>query len=139
MQTGYYARTPDKELKCFDLEFNVLMSIDDVTDRVKGAVKGAKDPADAQKRRQEAINTIEKEATDDTAGMKGEVVTLYRGGLYHLYHYKKYNDVRLVFAPSMPPRFSAAIATTSSIPATTSTSASSASTRTASRSTRNTT
>jgi hypothetical protein len=99
LQLGYYARTPQEELKCFDLEFNVLLTIDDVTDRVKEAVKDAKGAAEAQKLRRAVINTIEKEVTDDKVGMKGEVVTLYQGGLYHLYHYKKYNDVRLVFAP----------------------------------------
>ncbi len=41
---------------------------------------------------------IEKEATDKT-GLRNDVVTLYQGGQYHLYSYKKYTDVRLVFAP----------------------------------------
>ena len=41
---------------------------------------------------------IEKESFDRT-GLRSDVVTLYRGGRYHLYRYKKYTDVRLVFAP----------------------------------------
>ncbi len=41
---------------------------------------------------------IEKEATDKN-GLRNDVVTLYQGGQYHLYTYKKYTDVRLVFAP----------------------------------------
>ena len=44
------------------------------------------------------MNTIEKESLDKT-GLRSDVVTLYQGGLYHLYRYKKYTDVRLVFAP----------------------------------------
>ena len=44
------------------------------------------------------MNTIEKESLDKT-GLRSDVVTLYHGGLYHLYRYKKYTDVRLVFAP----------------------------------------
>ena len=48
MKLGFYARTPKEEKKCFDLEFNVLMSIEDVTPRVKEAVKDAKDAAEAK-------------------------------------------------------------------------------------------
>src|SRR5207302_7271930 len=48
--------------------------------------------------RRAAMSTIEKESLDQT-GLRSDVVTLYQGGLYHLYRYKKYTDVRLVFAP----------------------------------------
>ena len=44
------------------------------------------------------INTIEKESLDKT-GLRSDVITLYQGGEYHLYRYKKYTDVRLAFAP----------------------------------------
>ncbi len=44
------------------------------------------------------MNEIEKESQDKT-GLRSDVVTLYQGGEYHLYRYKKYTDVRLVFAP----------------------------------------
>ena len=74
------------------------MSIEDVTERVKAAVKSAADPAEAEKHRRAAMNTIEKESFDKT-GLRSDVVTLYHGGLYHLYRYKKYTDVRLVFSP----------------------------------------
>ncbi len=78
------------------------------------------------------MNTIEKESLDKT-GLRSDVVTLYQGGQYHLYRYKKYTDVRLVFAPRRTSPFSAAIRTTSNIRATTWMSVSSAFTRTASR------
>jgi hypothetical protein len=98
LDQGYYARNAAEELKCHDLELNVLMSIEDVTDRVNGAVKPGMSPAEAQLARRAVMNTIEKESLDKT-GLRSDVVTLYNGGAYHLYRYKKYTDVRLVFAP----------------------------------------
>ncbi len=55
-------------------------------------------PAEAKQARRAAMNTVEKESLDAT-GFRSDVVTLYHGGLYHLYRFKKYTDVRLVFAP----------------------------------------
>lgn len=95
---GFYARTPEEELKCVDLELNVLMSIEDVTGRVNAAVKAEMSPAEAEKARRAVMNTIEEESLRQT-GLRSDVVTLYRGAIYHLYRYKKYTDVRLVFAP----------------------------------------
>jgi hypothetical protein len=97
LRDGYHAKTRKQELKCPDLELNVLQEIVDVTDKVNAAVKGI-DDAKASKARQAAIAKIEKESTDKT-GLRSDVVTLYQGGQYHLYRYKKYTDVRLVFAP----------------------------------------
>jgi len=96
--TGFHARTREEELKCVDLELNVLMSIEDVTDRVNLAVQPDASAAEAQQARRAIINTIEKESLDKT-GLRSDVVTLYQGGRYNLYRYKKYTDVRLVFAP----------------------------------------
>ncbi len=135
LQTGFYARTQAEELKCPDSEFDVLMSIEDVTGRVNAAVKSAADSAEAERQRRAVMNTIEQESFKQT-GLRSDVITLYRGGLYQLYRYKRYTDVRLVFAPSRTSPISAAIPTTSNIPATISISASSASMRTASRSRR---
>src|SRR5205814_9576328 len=55
-------------------------------------------PAEAFAARRAVMARIEKESLDKT-GLRSDVVTLYNGGLYHLYRYKKYTDVRLVFAP----------------------------------------
>ena len=74
------------------------MSIEDVTKRVNAAVKPEMSAADAEKARRAVMNTIEKESLDKT-GLRSDVITLYHGGEYHLYRYKKYTDVRLVFAP----------------------------------------
>jgi hypothetical protein len=98
LRGGFYARTRAEEIKCLDLELNVLMSIEDVTARINAAVRSAASPADAEKLRRAAMNTIEKESFDKS-GLRSDVVTLYHGGLYQLYCYKKYTDVRLVFAP----------------------------------------
>lgn len=95
---GFNARTPAEELRCPDEEVNVLMSIEDVTARVQAAVKPGMSPSDANKARRAVINTIEKESLDKT-GLRSDVVTLYQGGRYHLYRYKPYTDLRLVFAP----------------------------------------
>ncbi len=98
MRDGFYARTRAEELPCAGMELNVLVGIEEVTDRVKAAVKpGLSDEAAFQARRA-VIAAIEKESMDQT-GLKSTVVTLYQGGQYHLYRYKKYTDVRLVFAP----------------------------------------
>jgi hypothetical protein len=96
--SGFYAKTRDGELKCHDLELNVLMSIEDVTDRVKAAVKPDMSAAEAEKGRRAVMATIEKESVEKTR-LRSDVVTLYQGGQYHLYRYKKYTDVRLVFSP----------------------------------------
>jgi hypothetical protein len=98
IQLGFSAPTRAEEAKCPDLELNVLESTQDVTARVNAAVKPAMDPAQAQQARRAVMNTIEKESEQQT-GLRSDVITLYDGGEYHLYRYKKYTDVRLVFAP----------------------------------------
>jgi len=98
VRNGFYARTRAEELKVPAMELNVLQSIEDVTARVNATVKPGTSQADAFVARRAAIAQIEKESTDAT-GLRSDVVTLYQGGLYHLYRYRKYTDVRLVFAP----------------------------------------
>src|SRR2546422_302215 len=98
LRDGFYARTLAEEKRCLDLELNVLMSIEDVTDRVNAAVKSGVSAEEAFTARRAVMNAIEKESSDKT-GLRSDVVTLYQGGQYHLYRFKKYTDVRLVFAP----------------------------------------
>jgi hypothetical protein len=95
---GFFARSYDEEVKAPDLELNVLTAIEDVTARVNKEVAAGMDDAKAAEARRRAMAQIEKEATDKN-GLRNDVVTLYQGGQYHLYTYKKYTDVRLVFAP----------------------------------------
>lgn len=98
LRDGFYADTRDKELKCPDQEINVLQEIVDVTPAVEGAVRPNMTAGEAFAARRAIMGKIEKESLDRT-GLRSDVVTLYNGGLYHLYRYKKYTDVRLVFAP----------------------------------------
>ncbi len=98
LRDGFYARTHEEEKRCLDLELNVLMSIEDVTARVNAAVKAEMAPAEAFAARRSIMGEIEKESLDKT-GFRSDVVTLYQGGQYHLYRFKRYTDVRLVFAP----------------------------------------
>ena len=98
IQTGFYAATPDQEMKSPDLEVNVLVSMESVTDRVQAALKNAKTTDAEFAARKSVIAAIERESQEKT-GLRSDVVTLYQGGEYWLYRYKKYTDVRLVFAP----------------------------------------
>ncbi len=95
---GFYAPSFERELKAPDLELNQLQNIKDVTADVNSSVKVGMSVADAAKARRAAIANIEKAATDES-GLRSNVVTLYGGGRYHLYQYKKYTDVRLVWSP----------------------------------------
>jgi Peptidase S46 len=98
VRDGFYAASPDQEMKSPDLEINVLVGMQDVTARVQGAAKGIADNAKALKARDAEIAAIEKESKDKT-GLRSDVISLYQGGEYWLYQYKAYTDVRLVFAP----------------------------------------
>ena len=104
LKQGFYAKTQKEEIRCVDLELNVLEGIEDVTERINAAVKPGMDPAEASQARRAAMNTVEKESLDRT-GLRSDVVTLYHGGQYHLYRFKKYTDVRLVFAPEQDVAF----------------------------------
>src|SRR6202043_642121 len=98
VRDGFYAKSQKDEEKATDLELNVLMSIEDVPDRVKSAVPPDMSAENANKARANVMAQIEKESREKT-GLRSDVVTLYQGGQFHLYRYKRYDDVRLVFAP----------------------------------------
>src|SRR5205814_2576183 len=104
LKGGFYAKTNTEEIKCADLELNVLISTEDVTARVSAAVKSGMTPDQASAARGNAIALIEKESKEKT-GLRSDVVTLYKGGAYHLYRFKRYDDVRIVFAPEQQAAF----------------------------------
>jgi Peptidase S46 len=104
LRDGFYADTPDKEMKSPDLEINVLVGMENVTARVQGAAKGIADESKALKAREAEIAAIAKESKEKT-GLRSDVVSLYQGGEYWLYQYKAYTDVRLVFAPEQQAAF----------------------------------
>jgi hypothetical protein len=94
---GFLARTLTDELRCPGMELNQLSDISDVTGRVQAATAGATSDRffEVQKA---AIAAIEKEcATSDR--FRCDVVSLYRGGRYDLYRYRRLQDIRLAFAP----------------------------------------
>ena len=101
---GYLAQTAAEELKAPDLELNQLVAIVDVTDRINSAVSGEASVEEAAKQRRAVIAEIEQESLEKT-GFRSDVITLFGGAKYHLYRYKKYTDVRLVWAPETAAAF----------------------------------
>ena len=97
MKDGFYAPTRAAEPKCSGVEFIVLQGIEDVTTKVNAASKPGMSSAESGKAQREVMSDIEKECSVN--GLRCDVVTLYSGALYHLYKYKKYDDIRLVMAP----------------------------------------
>ena len=104
MKEGFYAKTQAEEAKCPDLELNVLTGIEDVTSQVNAGVKPGMSAAEAGQAQRAAMSGIEKTCASST-GLRCDVVTLYSGEVYNLYKYKKYTDVRLVFAPEFDAAF----------------------------------
>ncbi|HKN82784.1 MAG TPA: S46 family peptidase, partial [Pyrinomonadaceae bacterium] len=101
---GFLAKTRAEEIKAPSLELNQLISIEDVTARVNGAVKPDSTDAEAFKAKTAEVAKIEGESLKAT-GLRSDVVPLYQGGQYNLYRYKKYTDVRLVFVPEFQAAF----------------------------------
>ncbi len=98
VKNGFFARQAEEELPCKDLEVNILVSMENVTARVQGAVKEGATTEEAGEQRKAERSLIEKESKDAT-GLRSNVVELYQGGEYWLYRYKQFTDVRLVMAP----------------------------------------
>ena len=96
MANGFWAASEADERKCPDLEANVLLSIEDVTDRVNAEIAPAAPAAETNRLQKANSARIEKEC-GVAAGNLCAVVKLYSGGQHHLYRYKKYDDVRLVW------------------------------------------
>ena len=104
IKTGFYARTRAEEAKCPNLELNELVGIEDVTDKVDAGVKPGMSAAEAGQAQRSAMSQIENSCSQST-GLRCDVVTFYSGQVYNLYKYKKYTDVRLVFAPEFDSAF----------------------------------
>lgn len=102
VKSGFLARGETDELKCPALEVNQLFEITDVTERVRKATAGltGRKYNEAEKAEQSRIEQA-CAAGPDSAEIRCDVVTLYRGGVYKLYKYRRFQDVRLVFAPEL--------------------------------------
>ena len=98
IKTGFYAKTEAEEAKCPNLELNQLVGIEDVTEKINAAIKPEMSTAEIGAAQRAAMSQVEKDCTTST-GLRCDVVTFYSGQVYNLYKYKKYTDVRLVFAP----------------------------------------
>lgn len=96
LKLGFYAPTQAKELKVPDGNVSILESYDNVTERVHNAAATGATATESATRRSAEIAAIEK---DCPATLRCEVVSLYSGGEYWLYRFKRYTDVRLVMAP----------------------------------------
>ena len=100
VKAGFYAPELKDEIKCPEIELNQLQQIADVTLRVQAATKGLQGKEFTSAQRGE-MSKVEKECSAGDASVRCDVVTLYHGGRYDLYRYKRYQDVRLVFAPEL--------------------------------------
>ncbi len=98
--TGLSAMTRAEERQCAGLFVDVLTATSDVTQQVITATQGQTGAAFTTARNT-AIATLERACKGDAADRRCQVVSLYRGGQYALYTYKRYDDVRIVFAPEM--------------------------------------
>ena len=105
IKTGFYAKDEKDEIKCPEIELNRLDTISNVTERVKKATEG-KTGEDYSKAEKAVKSDIEKECVgDDKDTTRCDVVDLYHGGIYDVYKYHRYQDVRLVFAPELAMAF----------------------------------
>jgi len=104
VKAGFYAPARTEEAACPGYEVNVLVAMEDVTTRVLGAVKPEMPDAEAREARKAATAAIENECSGRTK-LRCNVESFYQGGEYQLYQYRKYTDVRLVFAPEQSMAF----------------------------------
>jgi len=100
LEKGFFAAAPKDERRCPNIEADQLVSITDVTDRIHAATAGRDGEAFATAFRQESAR-IEGACTTGSE-VRCDVVNLFHGGKYHLYTYRRFQDVRLVFAPEFP-------------------------------------
>src|SRR5262252_11058727 len=98
IKTGFYAKTQAEEARCPNLELNQLVGIEDVTAKINAGLKAGMTTAEIGTAQRAAMSQVENDCAQST-GLRCDVVVFYSGQVYNLYKYKKYTDVRLVFAP----------------------------------------
>ncbi len=101
-ENGYVAANREAELICPSDQLSVLVQMDDITAEVEEITAG-KTEAEANEARKALLTRLEsrcEEAAEKAGSPRScESVNLYNGGQYFIYQYKRYDDVRLVFAP----------------------------------------
>jgi hypothetical protein len=105
IENGFYAGSRAAERRCPNFWLDQLLSIRDVTDSVTAAVPSGASPTQAAEARAAAITDIQDRCRATGAHLNCQVVTMYRGGQYKLYTFRRYDDLRLVFAPDGPAAF----------------------------------
>ena len=99
-EDGFYAETLEHELTCPGLSAQTLIAPEDVTTLVQNATEGLSDVVEARAARQNALDQLASDCEEASNGtLACETVSLYQGGQYYLYKYKRYDDIRLVFVP----------------------------------------
>lgn len=104
VEQGFHARSQSEEKLCPDLYLDQLVEIEEVTDRVRAAApEGADEEQIAEARRSEREAIVD--ACEEGSDLRCQVVSLYQGGQYQLYKYRRYSPVKLVFAPELQAGF----------------------------------
>ncbi len=100
---GFIARSRAEERRCPTEILSVLLDVEEITPQVLAATQGLRD-SEANEARKQTLSRLEADCVERSKE-KGaeplacESVSLYQGGQYFLYKYKRYDDVRMVFAP----------------------------------------
>jgi hypothetical protein len=97
VESGFYAKTLTDETACPNFELDRLTQIDDITSAIARATNGRS--ADTAKRALHGAEAAAQQSCGKDPAVRCDVVSLYHGGVYELYHYKRYTDVRIAFAP----------------------------------------
>ncbi|HEX8926141.1 MAG TPA: S46 family peptidase, partial [Terriglobales bacterium] len=105
MKEGFYAPNREQEPKCPGMELQNLLEIRDVTKEVDAAAKPGMSDAEAGAAQRAMIEKLARDCSNEAKHERCDVVTLYSGGMYHLYKYHRYTDVRLVMAPEFDAAF----------------------------------
>ena len=101
LKYGFYADNQEKEMKIPNLYVSQLMLIEDVTEEIQTAMNEAVSDSEKVVQRNQKIEEIKKRYSEQNPELLYSVVSLYYGGKYSLYGYKRYNDIRLVFVPEL--------------------------------------
>lgn len=99
MKNGYWATTPNMELRTDNLTASILISIEDVTQKILTSFDPNMQAEDKARKIEEKKAEIIKEATMFT-NFTATIKSFYEGNEYYLFVYEVYDDVRIVAAPS---------------------------------------
>ncbi|HPC35035.1 MAG TPA: S46 family peptidase [Candidatus Marinimicrobia bacterium] len=99
LDRGFYARTKAEELPAPGYEASLMIGFEDVTEKILKSFTPQMAPEERTRAVEQAIAQLEAESEDSVNGLSGKVVSMLDGASYYLYHYRKFRDIRLVYAP----------------------------------------